>query len=150
MPRRNKNGRFSRTTTTRRRRSKPKANLANIAVSLAVANAVSRNVVGLNAYDFLTAGTSLNPNRGMSGWASTGDPHRNMITLREMLAGQQTSGPSIGDAIMQNVQKNLVPLAASVILIPMAANVATKLLRKPVILPANRLLKSTGLDVKLG
>jgi hypothetical protein len=30
------------------------------------------------------------------------------------------------------------------------AQVAKKLLRKPVILPANRLLKSTGLDVKLG
>ena len=51
---------------------------------------------------------------------------------------------------MQNVQKNFVPLAASVVFIPMFANVATKLLRKPVILPANRLLKSTGLDVKLG
>ena len=49
---------------------------------------------------------------------------------------------------MQNVKKNIVPLAASVIFIPMAANVATKLLR-PVILPANR-LETTGLDVKLG
>lgn len=115
-----------------------------------MANAVSKNVVGLSAFDFLTAGTSLNPNRGMSGWAVSGDPHRNMITLREILSGAQTSGPSIGDAIMQNVQKNFVPLAASVVLIPMFANVATKLLRKPVILPANRLLKSTGLDVKLG
>ena len=115
-----------------------------------MANAVSQNVVGLSAFDFLTAGTSLNPNRGMSGWAATGDPHRNMITLREILSGSQTGGVSIGDAVMQNVKKNMVPLAASVIFIPMVAQVATKMLRKPVILPANRLLKSTGLDVKLG
>ena len=33
--------------------------------------------------------------------------------------------------------------------IPVAANVAMKLIRKPVILPANRMLKNVGLDVKI-
>ena len=41
------------------------------------------------------------------------------------------------------------PMAVGVILIPVAAKTITKLIRKPVILPANRMLKSVGLDVKV-
>jgi hypothetical protein len=52
--------------------------------------------------------------------------------------------------MVRNFKKNAVPLAISIVAIPAIAKVATKLLRKPMILPANRLLKSTGLDVKLG
>ena len=40
-------------------------------------------------------------------------------------------------------------MAVSVVLIPVAAKTITKLIRKPVILPANRMLKSVGLDVKV-
>jgi hypothetical protein len=40
-------------------------------------------------------------------------------------------------------------MAMGVILIPVAVKTATKLIRKPVILPANRMLKSVGLDVKI-
>ena len=145
-----KNRKTGKFTKSSRRRSKPKTNLTNLGVSLLVANAVSRNVVGMNAWDFFTAGTSLNPNRGMSGWESSGDPHHYMISLRELMQGKQTSGPSIGDAVTKNLQANWLPLTVAVVGIPLVANVATKLLRKPVILPANRMLKSVGLkDVKL-
>jgi len=149
MARQRKNGRFTK-STRRRTNRKPKTNLTNLAVSLAVANAVSNNVAGLSIWDFFTAGTSLNPTRGMSGWESAGDPHRNMVTLREIFQGKQTSGQSINDAFMGNIKTNWLPLGVAVIGIPIIAGVATKLLRKPVILPANRMLKSIGLkDVKI-
>ena len=125
-------------------------NLTNLGVSLLVANSVSRNVAGLGIWDFFTSGTTLNATRGMSGWESSGDPHHYMVTLKEILQGKQTSGPKISDAIMDNIKANWLPLTVAVVGIPIAANVATKLLRKPVILPANRMLKSIGLkDVKL-
>jgi hypothetical protein len=124
--------------------------LTNLGVSLLVANSVSNNIAGIGIWDFLTAGTSLNPSRGMSGWAASGDPHHNIITLRELFAGKQTSGQSINDAVTQNFKANWLPMTVAVVGIPIVANVATKLLRKPVILPANRMLKSVGLkDVKL-
>jgi hypothetical protein len=143
-------GRYTKSTTTRRRKSKSKTNLTNLAVSGLVLNAVSNNVAGIGIYDFLTAGTSMNPSRGMSGWAVSGDRHHNIITLRELFAGKQTSGQSINDAVIQNLKANWLPMTVAVVGIPLVANVATKLLRKPVILPANRMLKSVGLkDVKL-
>jgi len=145
-----KSGRYTKST---RRRSKPKTNLTNIGVSLLVANAVSKNIAGLGAWDFLTAGTSLNT-RGASGWATRGDQFNSMITLQEMLSGGQTSSHMDGDSIttvfMDNIKANWLPLSVAVIGIPIVANVATKLLRKPLILPANRMLKSIGVkDVKV-
>ncbi len=53
------------------------------------------------------------------------------------------------DAVGKNLKDNLVPMSMAVIGIPIAVKVATKVLRKPVITPANKLLKMTGLDVKL-
>jgi len=53
MPaRRNKSGRF--TKSTRRRRSKPKTNLANLAVSALVANSITTNQFNSNIIDFFT------------------------------------------------------------------------------------------------
>ena len=145
-----KSGRYTKST---RRRSKPKTNLTNIGVSLLVANAVSKNIAGLGAWDFITAGTSLSA-RGASGWATRGDQFNNIITLQEILSGQQSqttgSGQPISEAFMENIKANWLPLTIAVIGIPIAANVATKLLRKPLILPANRMLKSIGVkDVKV-
>jgi len=127
-------------------------NLTNLAVSLLVANAVSRNTVGLGAWDFLTAGTSLN-SRKESGYLQSGDNWKKMITLQEMLAGKQagssSTGAPIGEAIMDNLKENWLPLTASIVGIPAAAKVATKMLRKPILTPLNRVIKSTGLDVKV-
>ena len=148
--RRRKSGQFKRQTT--RRRSKPKTNLTNIAVSALVANSVSNNVAGIGIWDFLTAGTSLNT-RGASGWASRGDNFNKIITLQEVLMGNQTSsrmdGGAITEVFMENIKANWLPLMVGVVGIPVVAKVATKLIRKPIILPANRMLKSVGLDVKV-
>jgi len=143
-----KSGRFTKST---RRRSRPKTNLTNIGVSLLVANAVSNNIMGIGAWDFLTAGTSLNKSTGISGWSQSGDPHSKMITLQEIMQGSQSgSGHTINSIVMDNVKANWLPLTVAVVGIPIVAKVATKLLRKSTILPANRMLKNTlGLDVKI-
>lgn len=86
------------------------------------------------------------------------------ITLPELINGLRGGtggvyGPTAANygiaqtpqaVLMHNLKKNWVPLTVSVIAIPAIARVATKMLRKPLVLPANRMLKSTGLDVKLG
>jgi len=102
--------------------------------------------------DFLTAGTSFS-SRGASGWATRGDQFNNIITLQEILSGEQRqstgTGQPISEAFMENIKANWLPLAVGVVGIPVAVRTASKLIRKPVILPANRMLKSVGLDVKL-
>jgi len=145
-----KSGRFTKST---RRRSKPKTNLTNIAVSALVANSVSKNVAGLGAWDFFTAGTSMNK-RSESGYmAGSGVAWNQAITLKEILAGTQLSsrmdGEPISTVLMDNLKANWLPLMVGVVGIPIIAKVATKLIRKPIILPANRMLKSVGLDVKV-
>jgi hypothetical protein len=106
---------------------------------------VSRNVTGLGIYDFLTAGTKMN-DMYQSGWESSGDPHSKRITLKEIMQGAQAgSGISISNALTTNLRTNAIPLLGSILLIPVGFSIATKLLRKPVILPANRLLKQVGL-----
>jgi hypothetical protein len=79
------------------------------------------------------------------------------LTLPELLGmgaggigGNYAAGYGLQKVVTMNIKKNFIPMMGTVILAPMVANVVTKTLRKPVILPANRLLKSTGLDVKLG
>ena len=80
-----------------------------------------------------------------------------VITLPELLGAK---GRSIGgtyggyatgffDAVAKNARANMPALTMAVIGIPVIAKVATKALRKPVLTPANKLLKMTGLDVKL-
>ena len=68
-------------------------------------------------------------------------------------------GPSAANAgidatpqavMIRNIKANWPMMVGTAVLVPVAFNVATKLLRKPVILPANRMLKFVGLtDVKV-
>lgn len=84
----------------------------------------------------------------------------NILTLPELLGigpggvggnfGQMRGHTSLQESLMTNLRQNGPKMFASIVVIPMAANVVKKVLRKPVLLPANRLLKQTGLDVKLG
>lgn len=67
-----------------------------------------------------------------------------------MFGGKYTTyGDSLLNTIKSNIEDNWVSMVAGVVLIPVAARTITKLIRKPVILPANRMLKSVGLDVKV-
>tara|TARA_B110000459_G_C16359170_1_gene380168 strand:- start:86 stop:403 length:318 start_codon:yes stop_codon:yes gene_type:complete len=78
------------------------------------------------------------------------------LTLPELLGrgniklgGNYGTGYDLQGVLMQNFKDNWVQIAMGVVFIPVAANVAMKLVRKPVILPANRMLKSLNLDVKI-
>ena len=83
----------------------------------------------------------------------------NILTLQELLGagpgglggnyGSMTGHTSLSESLTTNLKKNWMSMAVSVVLIPVAAKTITKLIRKPVILPANRMLKSVGLDVKV-
>ena len=67
-----------------------------------------------------------------------------------MLGGKYVAyGDTLQNTIKSNLEDNWVSMLAGVVLIPVVAKSVVKLIRKPVILPANRMLKSTGLDVKL-
>ena len=78
------------------------------------------------------------------------------LTLPELIGwgsikagGNYSAGNDLQSVLTANLKANWVQMAVGVIGIPIAANVAMKLIRKPVILPLNRVLKSTGLDVKV-
>jgi hypothetical protein len=124
--------------------------LTNLAVSALIANSVSTNVAGTGLIDFFTN--------------KTGGGSSFVVTLPELIDGLRGGtggvwGPSAVKAgidqtpqavLVRNLKANWVPLTVSVIAIPVIAQVATKMLRKPMILPMNRMLKNTGLDVKMG
>ena len=151
MPARNRrSGRFSK--SSRRRTSKPKPNLTNIAVSAAVGNAVTQGMFNANLVDFFTG--------RQDGVYKAGRDGSQRITLPEILgagsipfggnyAGTAGKYDSLGNSLMSNLKANAIPMTIAVIGIPMIAKVATKVLRKPVLTPANKLIKMTGLDVKL-
>ncbi len=65
------------------------------------------------------------------------------------LGGNYATGYDLQTVLMKNLKANWMQMAMGVVLIPVAVKTASKLIRKPVILPANRMLKSVGLDVKI-
>ena len=130
-------------------------NLTNLAVSALVANSVSNNVAGVGIRDFLFAGTQFS-DLHESGWnyAASGEgrnDYNSIITLNELFRGSQGSTGRTHPAtqLMDNLKANWLPLTIAVIGIPAIAKVATKVLRKPLLLPLNRAIKGVGLDVKV-
>ena len=96
--------------------------------------------------------------------STDGAGHSYNLTARELVnyffqggSGGINAGTAYGDGIegtpqavmLRNIKENWPMMLGTAVLVPVAFNVATKLLRQPVILPANRLLKSVGLDVKV-
>jgi len=113
----------------------------------------------LNLRDFIfdDMANQINPTRGqqislkelISGL--TGGSAGTAGTMKGVAGGRpQAWGTTLGGQIQENVMNNAIPLVVGVVGIPIAAKVISKVLRKPVILPANRLLSKTmGLDVKV-
>ena len=118
-------------------------------MSALVADQITKGAFNANLSDFITGRTD--------GVFKAGSDGSYRLTLPELLGlgaggigGNYSKGYGFQRVVTDNIKKNIVPMLGTIILAPMVANVVTKTLRKPVILPANRLLKSTGLDVKLG
>jgi hypothetical protein len=140
-----KSGRFTKST---RRRSKPKTNLTNLAVSALVANSVTNGLFQSNLIDFATG--------KRDGVYRAGSDGSFRLTFPELIGwgsikagGNYGTGHDLQSVLMANLKANWMQIAVGVVGIPIAANVAMKLLRKPIILPANRMLKNVGLDVKV-
>lgn len=135
-----------------RSRSKPKLNLIDTGVSLIIANSVSQNITGLDLRNFLFAGTTFSTMDQWGGAPNTVSSDGNQrITLKEVFAGGQGAAnrPSIGEVFTNNFKANWVPLTVAVVGVPMIAKVSKKLLRAPILTPVNRMLKMSGLGVKV-
>jgi len=141
------NGRF--TKSTRRRRTKPKTNLTNLAVSGLVANSITEGLFRSNIVDFVTGRMDGAYKAGADGSLRLTLPELLGISGRGGFGGTYASGYDLQSALKKNISDNGGKMLASVILIPMVAKVVTKVIRKPIILPVNRMLKTTGLDVKV-
>ena len=139
-----KNRKTGRYTKSTRRRSKPKTNLTGLAVSGLVANSITQGMFNSNLIDFFTG--------RMDGVFKAGADGSVRLTLPELLGvgsakfgGNYASGYDLQSVLMKNFKDNWAQIAMGVIFIPVAANVIQKVIRKPVILPANRMLKQVGL-----
>ena len=128
-----------------RRRSKPKLNLVDTGVSLIVANAVTEGLAGSNLWEFASGRSNGRYRAGADG--ST------RLTLPGLITGETFSSgssvQSVSDAIKYNFKKHGMQMIGTVILTPVLAKMGKKVLRKSVLTPTNKLLKTTGLDVKV-
>ena len=113
-----------------------------------IANAISQGLFRANALDFITGRYQGAYKAGQDGSAR--------LTLPEILKGanigeswQAQGYNSAGDIIMYNFKRNGAKMLTTVILTPIAFNVAKKVLRKPILTPANKMLKQVALPVRV-
>ena len=147
MAARRKSGRFTKKRATRRK--KPKFNLVDAGLSLFIANAVTNGLVNANLMDFFTG------NR--DGVYKAGADGAMRVTLPEMFKGinvgkgswNKEHGNALGPILAENFSKNWMGMAVAVIGAPVIVKAASKMLRKPVLTPLNKIIKQTGLDVKV-
>lgn len=147
--RRNKSGKFTR--TKRRRKSQPKFDILGASQSVILASAVSQGMFGMPIMPFLT-----------EGWGSPTYHHNGLTTsislpdmFERLIPGGSTGKmnakfPDIMDSIKSNLQSGGGTMALQLIGVPIMFSVAKSILRKPILLPANRMLKSAGVKAKLG
>jgi len=141
--------RTSRKPATRRRStSKPMISLLSAAESYMLANAALQATAGVNPVEFVTGKVNGNFNPGADGYS--------IVTLPELL-GFSKSGWSLDkiggefgtktamDALRYNFNKNGAAAIGAMIAVPVAFRLARKALGKPLINPANRLLKQAGI-----
>jgi len=151
-----KNGRFSRTKTTRRRKKQP-IKVSQVAQQYIIANAITRGMAGTNLIPFLTEGW-LRPVTSGSNYGS-GNSWR--FSLAELVRGVATGDYGMSSqwanmddnkmkALKMNLKENGAMMAVTVIGTPILFKFGKKILNKPLILPANRLLRSAGIkEVKV-
>jgi len=154
MARNRKNGRFSRQTKTRTRRKQP-IKVSTVAQQFIIANAITRGVAGTNLIPFLTEGWLREATSG----SQYGSGNSWTFSAAELVKGlgNGTFGMSsqwqeygIQKAFEKNLKDNGAMMLATVIGTPILFRFGKKLSNKPLILPANRMLRSAGIkEVKL-
>jgi hypothetical protein len=141
------------TTTPRRRSPKPMVNVLKTAESLVLANAATQGLFGMNAVAFATEGW-LTPQTSASNnsWElSAAEIVRGLIPggqgfgFGEQYLGTYGNAPVMA-AIKRNIRDNGAQAIGTMVLAPIAFKAARKVLQRPLITPANRLLKSAGMS----
>ena len=154
--RRKTNGRFSRTKTTRRRKKQP-IKVSQVAQQYIIANAITRGMAGTNLIPFLTEGWL----RPVTPGGNYGSGNSWRFSLAELVQGVATGDYGMSSqwanmdnnmmaALKKNLKENGAMMAFTVIGTPILFKFGKKILNKPIILPANRLLRSAGIrEVKV-
>ena len=145
----------------RRRSPKPMLNVLNTAQTVVVANAATRAFFGVDLATFALDGWArpvtgnVNAPAGATNYATGlyrgGSNNSWELSAAELVKGMipggegfgQGPGWTVGKAVMFNLKNNPQAIAAMV-LTPVAFKVGKKVLAKPLINPANRLLKAAG------
>jgi hypothetical protein len=111
-------------------------------------NSISQSLFNTNLVEFATG--------KVNGVYKPGSDGSTVLTLPELLGagpggigGNFGSGYSLGKVVTTNFNKNWMQLLTGVVILPVAVRMVSKVIRKPVILPANRLLKQFDLGVKI-
>lgn len=137
-------------STPRRRSPKPMVNVLKTAESLVLANAATQGLFGMNAVAFATEGW-LTPQSSASNnsWElSAAEIVKGLIPGGEGYGFGQAylaQGGTVMSAIRKNISDNGAQAVGTMILAPIAFKMARKVLQRPLITPANKLLKSSGL-----
>jgi hypothetical protein len=134
----------------RSRSRKPAFNITNAAQSFIIANAVTKGVAGTNLIPFLTEGWLREKTAGNMG----GSGNSWTFSAQELIQGAITGDFSMSSqwqnvglrgAFEKNIKENGAMALTTVIATPLLFMLGKKVLSKPIIAPANRLLKSVGL-----
>jgi hypothetical protein len=131
-----------------RSRTIPKINLLNIAESALIANAVTTGMFNTNIAEFFTGNTGAKYGYGADGASTMSLPELLGIGKDVAFGGNHGPGGSLSKSLKQNLMTNGAMMAVSLIAIPVGFRVMSKLTSKPRS-SANRLLKMTGLGVKV-
>jgi len=148
--RRRKSGQFKRQTTRRSRKKQP-IKISTIAQQYIIANAITRGVAGTNLVPFLTEGWLRDKTAGSSMGAGNSWTFSAQEMIQGMVTGDfgmssQWDNLGIKAAFEKNLKENGWMMVATVIGTPILFKFGKKLLNKPIILPANRLLRSAGIS----
>jgi hypothetical protein len=147
---RRKNGRFSKRTTTRRRSRKQPIKISTLAQQFIIANAITRGVAGTNLIPFLTEGWLREATSGSvygsgNSWTFSAKELVEGVATGNFGMSSQWQGFGLQKAFEKNLKDNGMMMLATVIATPIAFKFGKKLLNKPIILPANRMLKAAGI-----
>jgi len=151
----------------KRRNGKRLTSLIDVATTAYVANSVTENIFGANAWNFFTDGWL-----GRRPSSATDNSYE--LSLYELMTGalglEAYSGSGTGtygvstsgrtspggtneyamNVIKRNLQNNGGKLFGTVIVAPVIAKVSKKMLAKPLINPVNRTLKKLGISQATG
>ena len=144
-------GRFTKRNQNRRRR-KPATSLIAVGTQLAVADAISRGLFNVGLPTFLGISDNF-----AGGYSSKNDS--NEVTARELLSIATGGGggiyaksfpTGIQGVLASNFKRNGFGMMVQVIGIPVGVKLAKKFLAKPIINPANKMLRTVGIkEVKI-